>query len=133
MAETRGRRPQWNDYKKLRLAVDEYHEKCEAEDKFPDYDGLLLSLQIDREDVKAMIADDAPDAAEFQRIFTIAKMRRTSWLSRHMVADNKKTNGCMNALKQEENGGYMDKPKDDGEKVLRIKVDGIGGGMNAFK
>ena len=60
-------------------------------------------------------------------------MRRTSWLSRHMVADNKKTNGCMNALKQEENGGYMDKPADNGEKVLRIKVDGIGGGMNAFK
>lgn len=133
MAETRGRRPDWNDYKKLRKAVDEYHEACEAEDKFPDYDGLLLSLQIDREDVKAMIADDAPDAAEFQRIFTIAKMRRTSWLSRHMVADNKKTNGCMNALKQEENGGYMDKPADNGEKVLRIKVDGIGGGMNAFK
>ena len=131
--ETRGRRPSWNDYKKFRLAVDEYFDKCRETDEFPDYAGMLLDLRIDKEEAKAMCADDAPDAEEFRRIFNIAAMRRESWLARHMVADNKKANGCMNALKQVENGGYQDKNIDKGERRLTIKVDGIGGGMNAMK
>lgn len=133
MAETRGRRPEWNDYKKLRLAVDKYFEDCKITDEFPDYAGMLIALQIDKEDVQAMCAEDAPNCAEYRRIFKIAKLRRESWLARHMVADNKKATGCMNALKQEENGGYQDKNIQQGDRTLKIKVDGIGGGMNAMK
>ena len=132
-AETRGRRPQWNDYKKFRTEVDRYFDICKETDEFPDYAGMLLHLQIDKETAAAMCADGAPDAAEFQRIFNIASMRRESWLARHMVADNKKANGCMNALKQEENGGYSDRKMDSGEKTLRVKIDQIAGGMNAMK
>jgi hypothetical protein len=73
------------------------------------------------------------DYEEFRRIFSNAKLRRESWLARHMVADNKKANGCMNALKQEENGGYSDRKMDSGEKTLRVKIDQIAGGMNAMK
>lgn len=133
MAETRGRRPEWNDYKKLRLAVDKYFEDCAKIDEFPDYAGMLIALQIDKEDAKAMCAEDAPNYTEYRRIFKIAELKRESWLARHMVADNKKATGCMNALKQMENGGYQDKNIQQGDRTLKIKVDGIGGGMNAMK
>jgi hypothetical protein len=132
-AETRGRRPQWNDYKKFRQAVDEYFDKCKGTDEFPDYAGMLLYLQIDKDTAAAMCADGAPDAAEFQRIYNFAAMRRESWLARHMVADNKKATGCMNALKQMENGGYQDKNIQKSDSVLRIKVDGLKGGLESMK
>ena len=133
MAETRGRRPSWNDYKDFRKAVDAYFDKCAETDEFPDYAGMLLSLQIDKDTAAAMCAEGAPDAAEFRRIFNMAKLRRESWLARHMVADNKKASGCMNALKQMENGGYQDRNVAQDDKTLRIKVDGIAGGLNAMR
>ena len=132
-AETRGRRPQWNDYKKFRQAVDEYFDLCKETDEFPDYAGMLLHLQIDKEAAAAMCAEGAPDAAEFQRIFNISSMRRESWLARHMVTDNKRATGCMNALKQMENGGYQDKNIQKSDSVLRVKVDGLKGGLESMK
>lgn len=132
-AETRGRRPQWNDYKKFRQAVDEYFDKCAETDEFPDYAGMLLHLQIDKETAAAMCAEGAPDAAEFQRIFNRSSLQRESWLARHMVADNKKATGCMNALKQMENGGYQDKNIQKSDSVLRVKVDGLKGGLDSMK
>ena len=78
-------------------------------------------------------AEDTPNYTEYRRIFKIAELKRESWLARHMVADNKKATGCMNALKQMENGGYQDKNIQQGDRTLKIKVDGIGGGMNAMK
>ena len=80
--ETRGRRPSWNDYKKFRTAVDEYFDRCKETDEFPDYAGMLLELQIDKQDALSMQAEGAPDYKEFQRIFYIASMRRESWLGR---------------------------------------------------
>ena len=131
MADFRGRRPEWNDYKKLQQAVEKYFDECAATDEFPDYAGMLLFLRIDKDDAKAM--QEAEDGKEYRRIFKTAELRRESWLARHMVADNKKATGCMNALKQLENGGYQDKNIQQGDRTLKIKVDGIGGGMNAMK
>jgi hypothetical protein len=131
--ETRGRRPTWNDYKLFRKAVDTYFEDCAETDTFPDYAGMLLHLQITKQDAKTMVEEGAPNAEEFARIFNIAQMRRESWLARHMVTDNKKANGCMNALKQIENGGYVDKAAETGDKVIKVQVEGIGGGMAAFR
>ena len=48
-----------------------------------------------------------------------------------MAADPKAANGCMNALKQEANGGYMDRAGGSGEITLKVKSDGVGG-MHAF-
>lgn len=133
MAETRGRRPTYTDYKDLRKKVDEYFDKCAEVDEFPDEKGMLLHLRIFKDDVDALVDDSNENAYEFQRIFEIAKYRRESWLSRHMVADNKKANGCMNALKQEQNGGYADRSADRGkQQTLNIKIDGVGG-WDAFK
>jgi hypothetical protein len=131
MADFRGRRPEWNDYKKLQQAVEKYFDECAAGDDFPDYAGMLIYLQIDKERAKAMC--EAEDGEEFRRIFRTAELRRESWLARHMVADNKKATGCMNALKQMENGGYQDKNAQQGERTLKIKVEGIKGGMDAMK
>jgi hypothetical protein len=131
MADFRGRRPEWNDYKKLQQAVEKYFDECAATDEFPDYTGMLLFLRIDKDDAKAM--QEAEEGKEYRRIFKTAELRRESWLARHMVADNKKATGCMNALKQLENGGYQDKNIQQGDRTLKIKVDGIGGGMNAMK
>lgn len=131
MADFRGRRPEWNDYKKLQQKVEEYFNKCAATDEFPDYAGMLIYLQIDKERAKAM--QEAEDGEEFRRIFKTAELRRESWLARHMVADNKKATGCMNALKQMENGGYQDKNIQQGDRTLKIKVEGIKGGMDAMK
>lgn len=131
--ETRGRRPTYNDYKDFSRRVDAYFDKCAETDEFPDYAGMLIELKIDKETAAAMCEEGNRDYEEFRRIFSNAKLRRESWLARHMVADNKKANGCMNALKQEENGGYSDRKMDSGEKTLRVKIDQIAGGMNAMK
>jgi hypothetical protein len=51
-----------------------------------------------------------------------------------MVTEPKAANGCMSALKQPANGGYIDKPiADSGEKTLTINLVGIAGGEKAFK
>lgn len=131
MADFRGRRPEWNDYKKLQQKVEEYFKECAAIDEFPDYAGMLIYLQIDKDRARAMC--EAEDGDEFRRIFKTAELRRESWLARHMVADNKKATGCMNALKQMENGGYQDKNIQQGDRTLKIKVEGIKGGMDAMK
>jgi hypothetical protein len=48
-----------------------------------------------------------------------------------MTKSNKLAQGCLNALKQEANGGYTDKPVDNGERKLVIELKGIG--ENAYK
>lgn len=133
MAETRGRRPEWNDYKKFNTAIDDYFELCTEEDVFPDYAGMLLYLKIDKETAKSFCNEGAPDAEEFRRAFNIAAMRRESWLARHMVRDNKAANGCMNALKQLENGGYTDGRGKDSTKTVKVKVEGLAGGEASFQ
>lgn len=133
--ETRGRRPEWRDYKKFRLAVDKYFEDCAQDPNvLPDYAGMLLALQIDKEDAKVMQTPEWPDYEEFQRIFSIAQLRRESWIARRMAVDNKAANGCFNLLKQEENGGYSDRGAlRTQEKKVAVKIEGIKGGWDAFK
>lgn len=131
--ETRGRRPLWRDHTELRKAVDKYFEECAKTDVFPDYAGMLLSLRIDEEDADAMMADGAPKAEEYRRIFKAALLRRKSWLARHMVLDAKKSSGCMNALKQPENGSYMDRPNRDSSKTIVVKMEGLTKGEDSFK
>ena len=132
MADLRGRRPLWKDYKDFRRAVDDYFDSCDK-DTFPDYAGMLLALQIDKDDALNMQSEEWPDYEEFRRIFNIAKMRRESWTARRMAVDNKAANGCMNLLKQEENGGYIDRPQRNSEKKVVVDVSGIKGGWDAFK
>jgi len=68
---------------------------------------------------------------DFKDIFDWAKLRRESFLVRTMSRDNKRAQGCYNALKQSQNGGYVDKPVDTGERKIIIDLAGVG--ENAYK
>lgn len=121
----------------FRRGVLAYHKLCEEENGgegvFPDLAGLRLYLRLSKADIKAMSEGDDEYAQGIRDVLAEAQDMRESWLARKMTSDNKRAIGCLNALKQPDNGGYIDKPVDTGEKTLTINVSGIKGGAKAFK
>lgn len=111
----------------------DYHAKCSEEDVIPDLAGLRLFMKVTKDELKAMAAGDSDYAKGVRRVLEEAQDMRESWLIRKMTSDNKRAIGCMNALKQLDNGGYIDRPTENGEKTLTINVAKIGGGEKAFK
>lgn len=111
----------------LRKVVDKYFAENEEKNEFPDYAGMKLYIGLRDEGTIKKYCEDP----EFNEIFTEAKLRRESFLVRRMTKDNKLAQGCLNALKQEVNGGYTDRPVDSGERKLVIEMKGVG--ENAFK
>ena len=96
-----------------------YFKDCEeTRNVFPDEAGMLNFLDIEDEEY-----DDLKTTPGYDRVIRWARRRRTSWLERHMVDNPRIANGCMNALKQEKNGGYSDRPVDKKEKKLIVKLD----------
>lgn len=135
--ETRGRPRNLETVEDFRRGVMDYHEKCESandgEGVFPDLAGLRLFLKVSKADLKAMSEGDSEFAQGVRDVLAEAQDMRESWLARKMTSDNKRAIGCLNALKQPDNGGYIDKPVDTGERTLTINVAGIKGGAKAFK
>lgn len=130
--ETRGGKPKYTDPTKFRKKVDEYFAVCDTQGVFPDEKGMYVFLNIFEEDVDELASEENPKHEEYQRVLKLARYRRESWLSRNMVADNKKAYGCMNALKQEQNGGYTDRPTTDKKQRFEIVLpDGMT--MDMFK
>ena len=111
----------------LKKRVDEYFASVEGAGDFPDYAGMKLFIGIKSD---ATINKYCEDAA-FKDIFDEAELRRESFRVRTMARDNKRAQGCLNALKQPKNGGYTDRPVDNQERKLIIKMDGVG--LEAFK
>lgn len=111
----------------LRKAVDKYFAENEAKGEFPDYAGMKIFLGLRAEKTIREYCKDP----EYEEIFEEAKLRRESFLVRRMTKDNKLAQGCLNALKQEANGGYTDRPVDNTERKLVIELKGVG--ENAFK
>jgi len=132
-----GRKPKLDTVEDYRRAVLAYHSKCEAENDgegvFPDLAGLRLYLGKSKGELKVLMDGDGELAQGIRDVFDEAQDMRESWLARKMTSDNKRAIGCMNALKQAENGGYTDKQVDTSEKTLTINVSGIKGGAKAFK
>ena len=60
-----------------------------------------------------------------------AQLHREAYLLERMVSDNKLAQGSLNALKQPENGGYVDRPVDNGESKVTINLIGVGGAAAA--
>ncbi len=83
----------------LAQAVEEYMKGCESQGVFPDLAGMRLSLGLSREELEQYAARPG-----FDRVLDSARDRRESWLMRKMTGDSRGTQGCMNALKQPENG-----------------------------
>lgn len=130
--ETRGRPPEYNTPEKLRMGVDRYFSDCENEGIFPDFTGMKIALKLTKKKIDEMLSENNPEQEGYQRVFEEAQDRRESWLARRMVTEPKTANGCMNALKQEKNGGYMDKSAEKPLQPIRIEIAGVGG-MSAFE
>lgn len=111
----------------LREAVNQYFRKHIANNDFPDYAGMKLFIGIKTE---AEVREYCKDP-EFADVFNEAALRRESFLVRRMTKDNKLAQGCLNALKQKNNGGYTDRYVDNSERKLTIDLRGVG--ENAFK
>lgn len=130
--DTRGGRPTYSDYRKLQSRVNEYFANCEESGVFPDEKGMYVYLGVFKEDIEEYISESNPKADEYSRILKLAQYRRESWLSRNMVADQRMAQGCMNALKQEQNGGYTTRPVVDNKKRVEIILPD-GATMELFK
>lgn len=98
-----------------------YFKDCEeTRNVFPDESGMLNFLDISDEEY-----DELRNTAGYERVIRWAKRRRTSWLERQMVVNNKAAMGCMNALKQEKNGGYSDRGQQQNtDRKLIVKLEG---------
>lgn len=101
----------------------QYFEDCERKQVFPDEAGMKLALKLTSKKFK-----EYEDDEEFADFLDECKLRRESWLSRRMVESKAAANGCMNALKQEKNGGYSEKaPEPVKERKITVKVLGFEG------
>lgn len=134
MPEKKGRKRKYETPEHLKRAIQAYIDQCEAADVFPDEAGMRLFIGITRREYYSLTSDkENPEYwREFGDILDWAKDKRESYLTRKMTKETKLANGCLNALKQPMNGGYVDRPSGGDKVELNIKVDGIGG-MDKFK
>lgn len=130
----RGPKRKYDTPEKLEAAIEEYFAMREEQNIFPDLPGMRLHLEVTQQTLDKYASGDTPEAEKYKEVLEFAKDRRESWLVRKMVTEPKTANGCMSALKQPVNGGYIDRPvQDTSEKKLTINLVGIKGGEDAFK
>lgn len=130
----RGPKKKYENPKDLENAINEYFAISEGKGEFPDAAGMRLFLNISKRTLDAYSSGETEEAQAYRDVLDAAKDRRESWLARRMVTEPKAANGCMNALKQPDNGGYIDKPiQETGERKLTINLVHIKGGEEAFK
>lgn len=127
-----GRPRTFKDAEAMRAFVEKWIEERKSENVFPDEAGMKLAIKKagvgPRMLEKYLSEKENPEHfQEYRDIFEDAKLERESWLVTHMVKDNKLAQGCLNALKQPANGGYIDRPLDTGKVEVTLKVEGIGG------
>lgn len=123
-SKNKGGRPPDPTVEELNAAIDAYFESREAEGKFPTESGMLIYLGWIGEKGKRFLEKPA-----YQEALESASKRRQDWLENKMVTDGRCANGCMNALKQEKNGGYLDRSVAAGnkQKSLNVRLTGVGG------
>ena len=110
--------------RELRKGIDEYFDERTARGRFPTEAGMLLALGLSEERYAALRRERI-----FAREFERARLARMDWLENQMVTEGGKASGCMNALKQEKNGGYADRAAAGSrEQKLVIELRGVGSG-----
>ena len=107
----------------MRGEIDRYFAQRRAEGRFPTEAGMLLALELSEEEYKKL-----SEARLFKKEFDRARLARNDWLENQMVTESGRASGCMNALKQEKNGGYADKTPATREQKLVIELRGVGSG-----
>ena len=127
-----GRPPTIETPEQLKTWTKKYCDACEAENVFPDFAGMMLWLGLEDEDIERMQDPNNPNYDGFKKAFAYGRRRRECFLARTMTSDNKRTQGCYNALKELINGGYGARLEKDKEQTLNVNVVGVGG-IEAFK
>ena len=118
-----GGRPRDPTVDELKESIQEYIDKCEGVGRFPKESGMLIHHGLVGDKRQRYLAKP-----EYRNVWLWAQQGRMGWLDTKMVSDPKCATGCMNALKQEKNGGYVDRTVTDNKpKSLNIKLDGVGG------
>lgn len=130
----RGPKPLYESPEALKKKINAYFAETEAKDEFPDAAGMRLYLGMSEKTIKAYQEEGHENYEEYREIFSEARDRRESYLVRVMTRDNKRAQGCLNALKQPANGGYVDRAPESKNKVeVTIKVAGLKGGAESLK
>ncbi len=111
--------------------IDEYFEQ---EMEFHSYPGLLLYLGITADTEIRYRLNPKPGEEAYSNALKKAADRRQLELSEIGLSDRNKSVFAMFLLKQPNNGGLRDRPKDDndGPKEINITINGIKAG-DAFK
>ena len=105
-----------------------YFEECRAQDDvFPDEAGMRIYLDLGSRSYREYMEDPA-----YELVFDWAKDMRESWAARGLANNPRSAQAFLNILKQEGNGGWIDRKTDKGDKTITIKTDGVGG-LEAFK
>lgn len=128
-----GRKKKYESGDEFAAAVQAYVNGCKEEGEFPDDAGMMNYLGVTENTLKRYQEGEDEFATKVKAVLYWAAKERESFLARRMAREPKLAQGCMNLLKQQKNGGYLDKPVDNGERTLTINLVGIGGGVNAFK
>lgn len=89
---------------------------------FPDEAGMRIRLDLSHESYRSYQED--PD---YEKVFNWAQDMRESYAARRMAADPKSSSAYLAILKQNANGGWVDRKADTGDRTLTIKSAGLGG------
>lgn len=111
----------------LRAKVEAFIDNARRTGEAPLLPQMLLYLGISRAQAEAL----RKRGDEWVEIFEFAKLHREAFLLAAMVTDNKKAQGCLNALKQPENGGYVDRFQNTEHSKVTVDVAGVGGAAAA--
>ena len=109
------------DSESLENAIEKYFSDCKADGVFPDEAGMIVFLDISESTYERYSKDE-----ELRPIIARARADRESWLVRRMTGEPKLAQGCLNALKQPKNGGYTDRPAEDGPREFVVTIKGAG-------
>ena len=119
--------------------VDRYFADREEKGEFPTFAGMLRYLGISKRTYYRYLNDDNGDESlteeerrGYRKVFEEAQLRREDFLEKRMVTDPRAANGCMNSLKQPQNGGFKDRFEGEIDAKITVNVIGVGG-ENAFK
>lgn len=111
----RGPKPRYAEPEDLERAINEYFDQCEEQAVFPDSAGMRVFLNLSQERLDQLCKEEYTGAKykKYLALLARARDRRESWLARTATSTPKLAQGCLNALKQPSNGGWIDKSAAD--------------------
>ena len=123
----------------MKRQIDRYYEEREAAGEFGTFAGMLRFIGISKRTYNNYMNEEDPDPnlseedrRVYRKVFEDAQLRREDFLEKRMVTDPRAANGCMNSLKQPQNGGFKDRIEGEIDAKITVNVIGVGG-ENAFK